>query len=55
MEITRASVEYQCDTGEARTGRIEEQEEDCAGELGLEIPDDGRTVDEVTVEPAEQQ
>jgi hypothetical protein len=57
VEITEASVsvEYQCDTGEARTGRIEGQAEDCAGELGVEVLDDGETVDEVTVEPSGQQ
>lgn len=57
VEITEASVsvEYQCDTGEARTGSIEGRAESCNADLTLEILDDGETVGDVTFEPTEQQ
>ncbi|MEF8814814.1 MAG: hypothetical protein V5A55_13495 [Halovenus sp.] len=48
-------MEYQCDTGEARTGSIEGRAEDCSTELTLEVLDDGETVDERTFEPTDGQ
>lgn len=47
-------MEYQCDTGEARSGSIEGRAEDCDAELTLEVLDDGEMVDDVTLEPDEQ-
>lgn len=55
VAITEASVsvEYHCDTGEARTGHIEGRAQNCNTDLTLEILDDGEIVDEVTFEPTE--
>jgi len=55
VEITEASVtvDHGCDAGELRTGTIRGRTERCSAELGLEILDDGETVDEVAVEPTD--
>lgn len=55
VEVTEATVavDYQCDTGETRTGRIEGQVESCKTELTLELLDGDETVEEIPVEPTE--
>ncbi len=55
IEQAAVSVEYQCDTGEARTGSVEGRAEDCGAELTLEVLDDGELVEERSVEPTDGQ
>ncbi|MEF8902219.1 MAG: hypothetical protein V5A25_13520, partial [Halovenus sp.] len=55
IEQAAVSVEYQCDTGEARTGVVEGRADDCSSELTLEIRDDGELVEERSFEPTDGQ